>query len=116
MSLRTPTQLSRGGTALTAAYSAVDAVGDKFVNDGRTIVAFKNTDGSPVTVTFSFGVTHDGQSVAGKTCVVAATSGNVATDVFPADYNDAEGEVNWTYSATPAGLTVAVLRVSKVGG
>lgn len=116
MSLRTPTQLSRAGTALTALYTAVDAGGDKFINDSRTIVAFKNTDASAVTVTFSFGVTHDGQTVAGKTCVVAATTGNVMTDAFPADYNDSEGEVNWTYSATPAGLTVAVLKMSKVGG
>ncbi|MGH7954754.1 MAG: hypothetical protein ACREOZ_02210 [Gloeomargaritales cyanobacterium] len=115
MSLRTPTQLSRGGTGLTAAYSAVTSGGDSFINDGRTVVAFKNTDAGAVTVTFAFGVTVDGQTVTGKTCVVAATTGSVITDVFPASYNDAEGTVNWTYSAAPAGLTVAILKFSKVG-
>ncbi len=36
---------------LVATYTAAAAGGDTFVNDGRTILHLKNTDGSPTTVT-----------------------------------------------------------------
>ncbi|MCA1624166.1 MAG: hypothetical protein LC778_10265 [Acidobacteria bacterium] len=114
MALLTPTQVSRSGTNRNTPFVAPGAAGDRFINDGRTTAAFKNTSGSSVTVTFAIGATIDGQVVAGRTCVIPATTGDIETDNFPAEYNNADGEVNWTYSATPAGLTVAAFRRSKV--
>lgn len=38
-------------TGLVAAYTAADSGGDTFVNDGKTLLHLKNTDGSPTTVT-----------------------------------------------------------------
>jgi hypothetical protein len=111
VSLRVAEQLSRSGTSPT--FSAVDAAGDRFANDGRTTVRFKNTNGATRTVTFAIPGLVDGQTVPGKTLVIPATTGDVETDVFPPEYNNSLGEVTWTYSAD-AGVTVAVRKVSRV--
>ncbi|MGH3834095.1 MAG: hypothetical protein ACRDSF_00105 [Pseudonocardiaceae bacterium] len=113
MSLRTPEQLARSGT--TPTFSAADVAGDRFANDGRTMVRFKNTNASARTVTFAIPITVDGQAVAGKQLTVPATTGDVTTDVFPPEYNNTLGEVSWTYS-TITDVTVAVYRASKVPG
>lgn len=113
MSLRTPEQLSRNGT--TPTFTAVDVLGDRVVNDGRTLLRFKNANAASRTVTMSIPVTVDGQAVAGKTVVIPALTGDVETDVYPPEYNNAAGELSWTYSAD-TGLTIAVRRISKVVG
>lgn len=114
MSLRTAEQLTRG-PAFTPTFTAADVAGDSFVNDGRTMLRWKNTSGAPITVTFPIVTTVDGQAVASKTISVPATTGDVPTDVFPPDYNDTLGRVNCTYSAVTS-LTVACYKISKLPG
>lgn len=113
MSLRTPEQLARSGT--TPTFTAADVAGDRFMNDGRTFVRFKNTNAAARTVTFAIPITVDGQTVPGKALTVPATTGDVTSDVFPPEYNNATGEVTFTYSAV-TDLTIAVMRISKVPG
>lgn len=113
MSLRTAEQLAR--TGITPTFTAADVAGDRFANDGRTMVRVKNGSGSAVTVTFVIPTTVDGQAVTGKAMVVPATTGDVMSDVFPPEYNNSLGEVSWTYSAVSS-VTVAVVRASKVPG
>lgn len=99
------------GTALT--LSAAAGGGDQFANSGNERVLIKNGSGAPITITFdspttcSFGANaaaaHD------LAVVVAAGAetlvGPLATDRF----NDANGNVQITYSGVTS-LTVAVVR------
>lgn len=113
MSLRIAEQLMRTGT--TPTFTAADVAGDKFVNDSRTIVRFKNINAASRTVTFAIPVIVDGQAVTGKALVIPATTGDVTSDVFPSEYNNAAGEVTWTYSSD-VGVTVAVVKISRLTG
>lgn len=114
MSLRTAEQLTRS-PGLSPTFTAADVAGDSFANDGRTMFRWKNTSGAPITVTIPLVTTVDGQAITSKTISVPATTGDVQTDVFPADYNDTLGRVNVTYSAVTS-LTVACYKISKLPG
>lgn len=102
-------------TGLTPNFVAATAGGDSFINDGRTMFRWKNTSGAPITVTIPLVTTVDGQVVTSKTVTVPATTGDITTDVFPADYNDNLGQVNCTYSGV-TNLTVAAIQISKIPG
>jgi hypothetical protein len=109
MAALTPQNVTLAG--LTPAFTPAAGGGDTFPNDGNCLVEFKNTDGSPVTVTIATPAKVDGMDVADLVVVVPATTGNkllppLQTHIF----NDANGNVSMTYSGVTA-LTVAVFRL-----
>lgn len=114
MALQTPQLLTRSPSG-NVNFVAADVAGESFANNGRRMFRWKNTSGSPITVTLPIVTRVDGQTPASKTITVPATVGDVQTDVFPSDYNDVNGNVNVTYSGV-TNLTVAVLEISKIPG
>lgn len=97
-------------TGLTAAAGG----GDKFTNDGQTYFVIKNGDASPHTVSFAIQLAVDGVTptftpvnlLAGETRLLGP---------FPSGiYNDANGQVNVTYSAVTS-VTVAAVKAPPAG-
>lgn len=113
MATLSPQRLLR--TGLTPSFVAANVAGDSFVNDGRTMFRWKNASGGIITATIPLVTTVDGQTLASKTVSIPATTGDVTTDVFTADYNDNLGQVNVTYSSVTS-LTVAAIQISKIPG
>lgn len=116
MAVLTVAQLKRGGVLPAGAVAS--AAGDSVLNDGRTILLFISTDTTSHTVTIPILTKVDGQSVVqGKQLTFPGGDGFTAfpalTDVFPTDYNDALGRINWTYSIVSPVMSIWALRVSR---
>ena len=97
---------------LTAAYSAVEAGGDEFINDGNTFLHIRNTAGASITVTVASKISPVPKGLA-QANITITLGGTV--DVFsgffsPEAYNDSSGMVQLTYSATQ--LTIAAISVT----
>lgn len=111
MALIGVTVLDRNGVVTTAGGTAASAGGDEFTNDGTQFVILRNASGGAITVTFITAATVVGDpplAVADLTRVVAAGS-NVAIGPFPAAFfNDNNGRVGMTYTAS-ANLFIYVL-------
>lgn len=109
MAALTVQSVTRSGNGLTPAYGAVAAGGDTFVNNGRTFLHFKNTNGATRTVTVDSDASFpadSGRAAADLAAVIPATTGDKILGPFPVEI---WGEVvELTYSAD-AGLTVAVI-------
>jgi hypothetical protein len=99
------------GTVVT--YAAATAGGDKFPNDGKTVLRVKNSDSSPHSVTVNSvencdqGFDHDEPSS------VAVANGGVIREFGPfpmALYNDADGYAHVTYTAVTS-VTVAAVQL-----
>lgn len=107
MTTLTVTTIDRDGVAMDFTVNATAA--DKFLNDGKTLLAVVNTDGSPHTVNVAGATTLDGLTIGPRTIVVAAGA-YVYAGPFPMSrHNDADGYVNLTYSAT-TGMKVCPLK------
>lgn len=103
-----------GLTGLNPTLANAGATGDKFPNDGRTLLQVKNGSASPITVTVaayaacSHGTKHD--------AVVSIPAGAThQIGPFPVDrFNDpVTGQVSVTYSAV-ATVTVAATSLGQV--
>lgn len=111
MPVLAPEKIDENG--LLATYTAADAGGDTFVNDGRTVLHMKNTDASPTTVTVTAETAttekpgYGTLTKANAVTVMAATTEEFLGP-FPAIAFGAVGAV--TYSSVTA-LTVAVLKI-----
>jgi hypothetical protein len=90
---------------------AVAAGGDQFLNDGRTILYFKNTNASDRTITIVTSGTVGGLAIADVTLVISQNEEKAIGPFEPRYFNDANGYVQLTYSAD-AGLTVRPIRVT----
>lgn len=94
---------------LAPAFSAASAGGDKFSNDGRTMLYIKNGGGASIIVTIDSrvrcnqGFDHDIQ------VTVAAGSEKMIGPFEKARFNDADGKVAVAYSDV-ASVTVAAIR------
>jgi hypothetical protein len=112
------TQLLQEGSpvALNSVYAAATSAGDSAQNDGHTFIAVKNGGGSTVTVTVTPGnptraVPGVGVVTKPTVTVSVAASGEALIGPFPPIYfNDANGNVNWTYSSVTS-VTVAAVRL-----
>lgn len=94
------------GVALT--YAAA-ANGDTFINNGRTFLSVKNTDGSAHVVTITSVVNCNQGFNHNPTVSVPATTGNVLIGPFPTDrFNDINLQVAVAYAAL-TGMSVAAL-------
>lgn len=111
---------SHAFAGLEPAFVAAAAGGDKFTNpnDERTYVRVKNGGASPITVTVA-PVAPNSVKQAGATpgpvslpnySVPVPASGDITIGPFPAAYNDADGNVNLTYSGVTS-VTVAAIRI-----
>lgn len=103
------TPVSTAGTLLGAAACA--AGGDQMLNDGRTILYFKNTDVGTVTITAVTSSTVAGLAIADVAFTLIQNAERVIGPFEPRYWNDASGYVLLTYSAVTA-LTVAAIRVT----
>jgi hypothetical protein len=88
--------------------------GDEFINTGKQYLQYKNTGGSPLTVTIvnqtpcNYG---GGTSVHNVAVVIPATTGDIRIGPLdPLRFNDVNGKVQITYSGV-TGLTVAVVEL-----
>jgi hypothetical protein len=115
MAVLSKQKLSLAGLAPT--YAAAAAGGDTFVNDqadgSRTFLHIKNTGGSPITVTLD---DPNSKQPEGSTAwnpdlavTVPATTGDRMIGPVGGRFIDGNGNTAITYSATPTGVTVAVL-------
>ena len=110
MAVLTVNTVDRAGFDLTAGFANAAGGGDSFPNTGVELVAFKNTDGTAVTVTLDIQALVDGQTVTDKTVVIGATTGEKLIGPFPTTvYNDGNSRVNFTYSGVTA-LKVCVFK------
>lgn len=106
---------AQAGVALTYAAAAVG--GDSFQNNGREMMHIKNGSGSPVTVTFTSGLSSGNKCSFGvaaaahdKVVTVGATSDALVGPFNKDQFNDATDglTLHVTYSAVTT-VTVAVL-------
>jgi hypothetical protein len=104
-------EVANSQTTLTPTFVAAIADGHMAVNDGRTKIRVKNTDGSSKTVTVLIPRTLAGVAAVngGRQHTVPATTGDVEIGPFPPEYTQSDGRVWWNYSAT-TGVTVAVVK------
>jgi hypothetical protein len=115
MAVFTKQKLTLAGVAPT--YTAANAGGDSFVNDqadgSRTFLHVKNTGGSPITVTLDDpnSKTPEGATAWNPDLAVSvpATTGDRMIGPIGPRFIDGNGSTAITYSATPTGVTVAVL-------
>jgi len=86
----TAANIGAGGTIVTSAATD-NTNGDSFVQDGKTLLRLVNTDASSRTVTFTYPLTVDGQTVpskvltlaAGEIRYVACGMGNADRNLYP---------------------------------
>lgn len=97
-------------------YGAAAGGGDTFVPDKETFLHFKNTGGSPITVTVAVpGNERYGVATADVTCSVPATTGDRMMGPFPAEIfadSSLSGSAGISYSGV-TGLTVACLKAQE---
>lgn len=113
MGLLTAVALTRDGIQVDTGTAAAGG-GDSFVNTGRELVAITNGDASSKDITFDIQRTLDGEAVTDKVVTVPAGQTFLAGPFPTSIYNDADGEVQITYSATTS-VTVKVVRVGELG-
>lgn len=109
--MATLTALAPNSLAATAFSPASCAAGgDQVANDGRTILYFKNTDSSTVTVTLATGGTVQGIALADLAFTIAQNAEKIVGPFDRLLWNDANGYLQITYSAV-TGMTVAAIRI-----
>jgi hypothetical protein len=96
-------------TGDTKTYQTCNAGGDTVVNDGKTVLHFKCTGGTPVTVTLDSTRPCDQGFDHNETVVVAATTGDEIAGPWPV--NRYGGTLTITYTGV-TGLTCAPVSMS----
>lgn len=97
-------------SGLEPSYTAANADGDSFKNNGRVVLHAKNGSGAPITATIQTPGTVDGLAVSDRTVAIPAGEERIMGVFPPADYNQSNGEVYVDYSDVTS-LTVAALRI-----
>lgn len=85
--------------------------GDQFLNDGRTILYFKNTNASDRTITIVTSGTVIGLAIADVTLTISQNEEKAIGPLDPRYFNDGNGYVQLTYDAV-TNLTVKAIRVT----
>lgn len=100
-----------GTSGVVPTYASAAGGGDKFANDGKTLLHVKNDDVSPITVTITGrqacnqGTTHN------LTMTVAGGAEKMIGPLDQGRFNDASGLVDVGYSAVTS-VTVAALKTA----
>lgn len=105
------TTIDRDGVVMDLTVAATAA--DKFLNDGKTLLAVVNTDGSPHTVTVAGVTTLEGLTIGPRTIVVGAGLYVYAGPFPKSRHNDADGYINLTYSDI-TGMKVCPLKMQPL--
>jgi hypothetical protein len=106
----TVTPVPRAGLNLAAALpNAAHVDGNAFAWSDKRSLRFKNSDGTPKTVTIEIPGTVDGQDIPDRPYTIPATTGDVLIPPLPAVYRRSDGKVWINYTGGVTGLTVAVL-------
>lgn len=113
MATLTVATIARTVTELTAVAASVG--GDVMPNNGQGFLAIVNGSGSSVTVTAAITKQVDGVTPAGKAVVVGAGKTVLFGPFAPSEYNNANGQVAFTYSAVTS-VTVQALQLIAVTG
>lgn len=103
---------NRQSGLLDVTYSAANADGEQFLNDGKTLLLVQNGSGSPLVVTVQTAQTVEGNAIADPTFTVAAGDDAILGPFTPSLFNQvADGKV---YSDTDAqtSITVAAVRMN----
>lgn len=110
MAVLTVQQVALAG--LNPSYAAASAGGDSFPNDGKIVLHVKNTNGAARTVTVvSQRPASPGLAPSNNGVSVPATTGErLIGPLDPTVWNDANGNVQITYSAE-TGVTIACIRI-----
>lgn len=115
--LLTTNLTDRAGTLadLDTAAVAADATGNYFVNDGVTMLFVTNQSGAPITVTevVPTNITVDGQPVTSRTVSVPAGKRFILGPYPQTYYNDAQGNMNFTFSGVTS-LKVLAFKATQV--
>jgi hypothetical protein len=97
-------------------WSSADVVGDRFVNDGNTVVWLRNNGAGPIDVLIQakrrdlHGILHD-------QVVTVAAGAVVKTEQFAPDrFNDGDGRVAIGYASDPSDLELVVVRQQEYFG
>lgn len=98
-------------TGLEATYAAAAADGNKFVNDGATMVHIKNGTGDCV-ITIQIAKTVDGQAVTDPTVTCTANEERFLPSLPPSIYNQADGMVYLDYD-DESNVTIAVIKTRR---
>jgi hypothetical protein len=109
--VQTPSEV---GSTLT--YTAANAGGDSFAGASgqRYLILWRNTGGANITPTID---DPNSATPVGATAwnpdmvctVIPLTTGATAQIINASRFRDSSGNVNFTYSATPTGVTCAVV-------
>ena len=111
MALIEPAVASRAGVAAPS-FVSVEAGGDWFLNNGRVIAWIANGHISQSrTASAAIQQQVDGLAVAAKSVSIGAGSAKLFGPFPPELYNDADGYVQLTYSASGDGMTIGLLAI-----
>lgn len=111
MALIAPVVSSRGGVAAPS-FASVEAGGDWFVNDGRVIAWIANGHISQARAAYAaIQAQVDGESAGLKSVNIAAGTAKLFGPFPPELYNDVDGYVQLTYSASGDGMTIGLLAI-----
>jgi len=111
-------EISRAGKSVTEDLVTPTAThGNKFINDGRTMLRVKNGSAGPIVVTVNNPSLMDGLEVADLTVTIKATADADGLDFqdigpFPVSFNQTDGYV-WVTCATVTDMLVGAYRLPK---
>lgn len=95
-------------TGTTPTFNNASADGNTFVNNGSVLLYIKNGSGATITATLTTPQTVHGLAVSDLSVAVAAAGEKVAGPFGPETFNDSDGKVTVSWSATSS-VTFAVL-------
>lgn len=111
-------EISRAGKSVTEQLVApTETHGNKFRNDGKTLLRVKNGSEAPITVTINTPGSVDGQALEDLVVTVAATGDEDGLDFvdigpFTATFNQADGYV-WAVCSAVTGVLVGAYRLAN---
>jgi hypothetical protein len=111
-------EISRAGKSVLKALVTPTATdGNKFLNDGRTMLRVKNGSAAPITVSIKVGRLVDGLAVADRSVAVAAIAdpnGLDKKDIGPfiEDYDQIDGYV-WAVCSAVTDVLIGAYRLPK---
>lgn len=107
----TPIEPTRFGIELEMEAASADSEGDSFINDGRIILQVANADDMATrTLTFTPTAAPKGLEITPIEVEIAAEATALIGPFPPRYFNDATGQVFWTYD-DESDVTLAAIRV-----
>ena len=105
------TSVGIAGLRIDTGFTAANAGGDAAATGSGVALLVKNT-GSSITLTMAYPKKYDGdRTLTGRDHTIPATTGEFVIPLRDEYRDPATGLASWTYSATPTGVTVAVVSV-----